>query len=407
MLNTLRDFLRLNTTARYQIWFGALTATVVVATVITDDKFRIPVVVIGAVVIFLVRTIHFSEAFEPKNWPNKWRNRKFSKDITGFEEALRKASRQELKSLLGDELKKVEPIYLSLVPPDVHNLNEDKEIDVGVLLHDVGLIGSEIENEVIQARAEVLTPLGVNQPHALVFDDTLPDGILPAESVVSFRPADYTLMKAILAVAGSAKTSTKVSLPRVLGAGGLLVHRGKTGNGVLIQQRAAVGFLPGAYHVFGGNFVPNLGRLGQIRDHNLKENAVREIKEETGCTVSVEGTITLIHKERATQFGGAGDPPLDQIRQADFPVHFLGVEISEEQKKIALDRSVNPEEGYVISMDLETLTSHLISINDWVPAGWTTVMLWLYLGSPGKYGRPVFKTSDAKAAFNEVLGAMP
>lgn len=283
-------------------------------------------------------------------------------------------------------------------------------IDFNYLSKKVGLPESAQDSaSVTEERRRLLTSwdtesnsptISVNTPHALVFDDELESGILQNESLIPAVKADYSTLLALLNNINRHRAVGPFQVPRILGAGGLVVYQPK--GEVLLQVRNNSDN-SGKLHVFGGNFEPNLKLPGQSFDANLKLNAERELHEETGAVLSVEGAMLLIHKERPGSFGGADKSTASDLAKAHLPIHFLGVSLDQAQYDRVLEIRAIHAEGRVIFLSLEELKEKLLQPGQWVPAGWVTVMFWLFIGAPCSGGRKTFSSRKAKATFREIL----
>jgi hypothetical protein len=238
-----------------------------------------------------------------------------------------------------------------------------------------------------------------NVAHALVFDDELASDYTQGLNEIRFVESDYIQLRCILELAATlnAEDLAKIQIPMVLGAGGLLVYPQK-GEIIFHDRSANVDTQPGKIHVFGGNFEPDIKIAGLGHDVDLKSNAVREIAEETRAIVNVDDCLVVLFRENADP--AEVKPGAEWKRFARFlPAQFLGVVLTERERARILGSTEGKTEVYKNS----ELVAKLRNTKNWVPMGWLTVMLWLYLGAPCQAGERFMSPRKARRMFKEVL----
>ena len=130
-------------------------------------------------------------------------------------------------------------------------------------------------------------------------------------------------------------------------------------------------------------------------DRSLSLNAEREIMEESGCTLNVDGSLSIVHRENTSP-----DKTGWAAKQNYLPVHHVGVVIPKDQIKTIRGSS----EGNVHKINICNLGKKMSNLDHWIPVAWMTVMTWLYLDAPCQNDKPVFKKSDVREQVKIILG---
>jgi hypothetical protein len=335
----------------------------------------------------------------------------FEKQVANFQAELRRAKSPTISSFAGKALGSVQTIYCGKRIPNVVPAPENH--DVPSVLQQV-VAGLE-PNSAEEARRQILeraksratawddntcrAQVRANVAHALVFDRDLPSRYVQALNEIRYFKSDYIYYTSILQHIATLKgeDAAKAQVPMILGSGGFLVY--PRGGEVVIQRRSSgVDIAPGKLHVFGGNFEPDLHIPGLGHDFDLKSNAAREIAEESRAILSVDDCIVVLHKEDFASNQGVegGDW---KSRAKYLPAHFLGVVLSDLERS----RIMGSSEGQTEIVHRRDLVATLRETKDWVPGGWLTVMLWLYLGAPCQGGERFVWAWQARRMFKQVL----
>ena len=129
---------------------------------------------------------------------------------------------------------------------------------------------------------------------------------------------------------------------------------------------------PGALHTFGGAFIPP--GSGPREDHSgLRRAAIREIFEEADAGIHIPDTTRRVM--------------IDEFEIQFIQLAYLGVNVSAEQ----VNNMRGNWEGDPIQISFDDLGEQLAEIKNWTPTGWTHVLLWLGLDTPGASGPVKFR----------------
>lgn len=295
--------------------------------------------------------------------------------VEAFREALKD------KPALAEILETIEVYNVGDRTPKTRGLTDTKGVDTQFLQDRSGI---DLKPHMPRATLE---DGRVNTPHAFVLDEHLRSGYQTSVDEICYFNGSYNLLTAI----AEAAATHNVEVPRVLGAGALVVC--PQSDEILLLNKALPSQTP-VYHVFGGNFEPRLRLPGASYDLDLEVNAQREVIEESGLAVSVHGCAYVMHLETANRKLAGWE-----ARQRFLPLHFLGALIDQDQLK----ELRGSEEGSVKTIRFEVLAEELSRIEQWIPAAWTTVMLWLKLGAPCQDGRPVMARKAALQTYKSVM----
>jgi hypothetical protein len=252
-----------------------------------------------------------------------------------------------------------------------------------------------------QLRDAAKTRPQVDTAHALVFDEDIAD----AAGAYRFYATRYATLCALLQIIDAENSEHDVSIPRVLGAGGLIVCL-ETREVIFLRRAKSKTMHPGRLHVFGGNLEPDPHEMGEFgRDRDLKGNAIREISEESSAQIKdFVGALVFAHKEIADpaihdKDERGGDRWKRLMR--NLPVHHCGVLVDRVQR----DKMETHEtlEGNPEPISIGDLERRLRDADDWVPAGWYTTMLWLWMGAPVQGPRALISEREAHAIAARIL----
>lgn len=260
----------------------------------------------------------------------------------------------------------------------------------------------------VQERANALrlmaqtirSELSVNTPHALVFDEDIIQ-----RGHYRYVPAQYAELCAILALASSDKANPDVRIPLTLGAGSLIVCP-ELRVVIFLRRAQSKTMHPKKLHVFGGNLEPYLGNPGERYDKGLESCARRETQEESSfANMDKFGTMVLAHKERADesiQEVEAGGSDNWKRLMRNLPVHYCGVSVDKPTAERML-QFMSPE-GRPEAIAVSELEARLSAVEDWVPAGWYTTVLWLWMGAPSQGVRALVGPRAARKMASRILG---
>lgn len=232
--------------------------------------------------------------------------------------------------------------------------------------------------------SEIVAEIRVNTAHALVPEGNISQSFDNSVTEIEFIKGDYAALRTLIE-----NLSEDEFVPRTLGAGGLLVSLEQE---IYLLNKGNLE--KPLFHVFGGNFEPNLNIPGMSYDRSLSLNAEREIMEECGCTLNVDDSLFIVHRENSSP-----DKKGWASRQSYLPVHYMGVVIPKDQLKMMR----GSPEGKIHKIKMCDLADSMSNLDHWIPAAWLTVITWLYLGAPCQNGKPVFSKSDARKQFEAIL----
>jgi len=152
---------------------------------------------------------------------------------------------------------------------------------------------------------------------------------------------------------------------------------------VLHRRASNTEILPGALHGIGGSYDPPAGK----REHDrvdLRRTAMREVDEELGLGITVDGAARLLLRE-------------DDI--GSYLMSYLGCRVT--SGLTAPD--VDEDEGCLHTIPFDRLETALAEVERWAPSGHTAVLAWLVLGAPGSGEGARFGGATPRELFDRVI----
>ncbi len=180
---------------------------------------------------------------------------------------------------------------------------------------------------------------------------------------ISYQTIQYSELRALM---------ESGERPVSISCGALLVCD-ESGKMLLHERARYLHSHPGKRHTFGGRWRGKRGGKGPS-DKSCWEAMKREVLEETGIGLGQESGEHPVYVGR--QFGGKEGFEWLQI-------YFLGVPVTQEQLRGAIEENDKHWDGNVTSLDFESLDTWFDEPESYVLSGLLQILCWLEMDAPG------------------------